>query len=183
VGDMARLSLKVYMFFITIGVIGFIISSLFLFPYYTATQLSAEYFGYKNYIAYGEPTSRYRMDVNVAFQNKGFLDLTIRNVQLTLIADNQTLSILQGLPSEMTGEEGFTLRMSSYRNYTLTYDITQYAHFQKNEYNVSYPYPPYYALIVNWTIVSPTPQKIIIDREVSCLWYTRRFTIDLIITD
>ena len=67
--------------------------------------------------------------LKIRISNKGFMDLTLRNVKIKLIIDgldypyNPSVDLYLALPNSMLGEDGFVLRMNSYREYTIHFDV------------------------------------------------------------
>lgn len=143
-----------------------LIVAFFLLPYYSSMQLFGENL---EIINLGDTSIR----VKIRIYNKGLLDVTIRSIQLEYAIKavdhrgnpvektflfSQLDLFTSGLPFEMITETGFNLRSNSYRDYEI--------YFSNNE-----------LLKINLNIVNYI--NLILNGEVTCLWYTRRLNITI----
>lgn len=67
--------------------------------------------------------------LKIRISNKGPMDITLRNVKIKLVIDGldysyrPSLDLYLALPISMLSEDGFVLRMNSYREYTIHFDV------------------------------------------------------------
>jgi hypothetical protein len=135
-----------------------IIGSLVTPPYLSAMQLKAEY---RSSIRFTEAYGHIQK-VNVSFRilNGSPLDLVLRDLKAEYTVENSSYTSSLNLPSNMTGQEGFILSMLSFEDLTVVFIISS-----SDWYGI-----PNAAFL-----------KFSLSGQVSCRWYARRFTIDIIL--